>query len=148
MGTTKNAEASQAADDANRMKKALENRCMADQERMESLERQLKEARFLAEEADRKYDEVSKKLADVEADLERAEDRTDTGETKVVELEEELRVVGNILKSLGNAEEHSNAREVVYKDRISTLTKNANRLTPVLNMLKELFKSYRRKLIV
>merc|ERR1719347_2173646 len=121
--TTKNAEASQAADDANRMKKVLENRCLADQERMESLESQLKEARFLAEEADRKYDEVSKKLADVEADLERAEDRADTGETKVVELEEELRVVGNNLKSLGNAEEHANAREIVYKDRIASLTK-------------------------
>ena len=31
---------------------------MSDEERMEALENQLKEARFLAEEADRKYDEV------------------------------------------------------------------------------------------
>ena len=37
----------------------------------------------------------------VEADLERAEERAETGESKIVELEEELRVVGNNLKSLG-----------------------------------------------
>jgi len=31
---------------------------LADEERMDALENQLKEARFLAEEADKKYDEV------------------------------------------------------------------------------------------
>ncbi len=40
------------------MRKVLENRAISDEERMDSLESQLKEARFLAEEADRKYDEV------------------------------------------------------------------------------------------
>jgi len=40
------------------MRKVLENRSISDEERMEALENQLKEARFLAEEADRKYDEV------------------------------------------------------------------------------------------
>merc|ERR1711862_859839 len=87
------------------------------------LESQLKEARFLAEEADRKYDEVAKKLAQVEADLERAEDRAETGETKIIDLEEELSYCGNTLKSLGNAEEHANAREVIYKDKIAFLQK-------------------------
>ena len=41
------------------MRKVLENRSISDEERMEALENQLKEARFLAEEADRKYDEVN-----------------------------------------------------------------------------------------
>ena len=41
------------------MRKVLENRSLSDEERMEALENQLKEARFLAEEADRKYDEVN-----------------------------------------------------------------------------------------
>ena len=40
------------------MRKVLENRSLSDEERMDALENQLKEARFLAEEADRKYDEV------------------------------------------------------------------------------------------
>ena len=97
------------------MRKVLENRSLSDEERMDALENQLKEARFLAEEADRKYDEasrlrgetefffgfmwqfldvddaycliyarnnqVARKLAMVEADLERAEERAETGET-------------------------------------------------------------------
>lgn len=41
----------------------------------------------------------------VEADFERAEERADHSETKIVELEEELRVVGNNLKSLEVSEE-------------------------------------------
>ena len=55
---------------------------MSDESRMEALENQLKEARMLAEEADKKYDEVACKLAD------RAEDRAETGESKIVELED------------------------------------------------------------
>lgn len=39
-------------------RKILENRSLTDEERMDALENQLKEARFLAEEADKKYDEV------------------------------------------------------------------------------------------
>lgn len=50
------------------MRKVLENRSLSDEERMEALENQLKEARFLAEEADRKYDEVRTSL-DVETTL-------------------------------------------------------------------------------
>merc|ERR1719369_2250262 len=72
--TTKLAEASHSADESERMRKVLENRPLADEERMDALENQLKESRFLAEEADRKYDEVARKLAMVEADLERAEE--------------------------------------------------------------------------
>lgn len=41
-------------------RKVLENRSLADEERMDALENQLKEARFMAEEADKKYDEVQK----------------------------------------------------------------------------------------
>jgi len=41
------------------MRKVLENRSATDEERMKSLEAQLKEATALAEEADRKCDEVS-----------------------------------------------------------------------------------------
>ena len=58
----------------------------------------------------------------VEADLERAEERAETGESKIVELEEELRVVGNNLKSLEVSEEKANQREENYKEQIKSLT--------------------------
>ena len=44
------------------------------------------------------------------------------GETKILELEEELRVVANNLKSLEVSEEKANQREASYKDQIKTLT--------------------------
>lgn len=115
-------EASTAADDNSRMCKVLENKSLQDETRMETLENNLKDARILAEEADKKYDEIAKKLAGVEADLERAEERAETGECKIIELEEELRVVGNNLKSLEVSEEKANQREEAYKEQIKTLT--------------------------
>ncbi|CAG0923030.1 unnamed protein product [Notodromas monacha] len=117
------AQAKMIAEEADKKyEEVLENRSLSDEERMDALENQLKEARFLAEEADRKYDEVARKLAMVEADLERAEERAETGESKIVELEEELRVVGNNLKSLEVSEEKANQREETYKEQIKTST--------------------------
>ncbi|XP_028041077.1 tropomyosin isoform X7 [Bombyx mandarina] len=120
--TAKLSEASQAADESERARKVLENRSLADEERMDALENQLKEARFLAEEADKKYDEVARKLAMVEADLERAEERAESGESKIVELEEELRVVGNNLKSLEVSEEKAMASREHVEDKIHSLS--------------------------
>ncbi|XP_050523711.1 tropomyosin isoform X3 [Daktulosphaira vitifoliae] len=120
--TAKLAEASQAADESERARKVLENRSLADEERMDALENQLKEARFLAEEADKKYDEVARKLAMVEADLERAEERAESGESKIVELEEELRVVGNNLKSLEVSEEKATQREETFEEQVKGLS--------------------------
>merc|ERR1719511_655175 len=55
--------ASTAADDSQRMCKVLENKSLSDESRMESLENQLIDARILADEADKKYDEIAKKLS-------------------------------------------------------------------------------------
>merc|ERR1712098_430741 len=46
----------------------------------------------------------------------------ETGEGKIVDLEEELRVVANNLKSLEVSEEKANQREASYKEQIKTLT--------------------------
>merc|ERR1719450_294303 len=90
IATQKLDQASTAADDNQRMCKVLENKSLSDESRMEALENQLKEARMLAEEADKKYDECAKKLATVEGDLDRAEERADTSEHKIIGLEDEL----------------------------------------------------------
>jgi len=42
-----------------RNRKALESRSLADDERITFLETQLKEAKYISEDADRKYDEVN-----------------------------------------------------------------------------------------
>merc|ERR1711988_652624 len=82
--------AATAADDSDRMRKVLESRAIQDEDRMAKLEEELKSARNQAEDADKKYDEVQKKLGQTETDLERAEERAEVGEIKIVELEAEL----------------------------------------------------------
>ncbi|XP_012892750.1 PREDICTED: tropomyosin alpha-3 chain-like isoform X2 [Dipodomys ordii] len=80
--------------------KVIENRALKDEEKMELQEIQLKEAKHIAEEADRKYEEVARKLVIIEGDLERTEERAELAESKCSELEEELKNVTNNLKSL------------------------------------------------
>merc|ERR1711994_1239351 len=72
--------------------------------------------------SDIKYDEVARKLAMVEGDLERAEERAEGGESKIVDLEEELRTIGENLKALEVAEEKAQQREEEYKKQIKVLT--------------------------
>merc|ERR1712012_317386 len=75
----------------------------------------------MVEESDIKYDEVARKLAMVEGDLERAEKRAETGENQIVDLEEELRVIGENLKALEVAEEKAQQREEEDKKQIKIL---------------------------
>ena len=72
----------------------------------------------MVEESDIKYDEVARKLAMVEGDLMRAEERAEAGESKIVDLEEELRVIGENLKALEVAEEKAQQREEEYKKQV------------------------------
>merc|ERR1711970_780285 len=81
--------AATASDDSERARKVFESKAEEDEKRIIALEKDLKEAREKAEAADASYE----KLAACESDLEKTEERADTGETKILELEEELRVV-------------------------------------------------------
>lgn len=74
------------------MCKVMEARLQQDEERMEQLTTQLKDARTLAEDSDGKTDEASRKSAFVEDELEAAEERAKSGYAKVQELDEELQV--------------------------------------------------------
>ena len=56
------------------------------------------------------------KLVNCESKLEKAEEHSVVGETKINKLEEELRVVANNHKSLEVAEEKNHQREKSYKE--------------------------------
>ncbi|KZC09244.1 PREDICTED: tropomyosin-2-like [Dufourea novaeangliae] len=118
---TKLAQAMETAEDAKRICKVLENRSKQDEERMDQLMTQLKEARLIAEDADSKSDEISRKLAFVEDELEAAEDRVKSSEAKIMEREDELFIVGNILKSLEVSEEKANQRVEEFKLQLKEL---------------------------
>ncbi|XP_031411148.1 tropomyosin alpha-1 chain-like [Meleagris gallopavo] len=102
--------------------KVIENRAQKDEEKMEIQEIQLKEAKHIAEEADRKYEEVARKLVIIEGDLERAEERAELSESKCAELEEELKTVTNNLKSLEAQAEKYSQKEDKYEEEIKVLT--------------------------
>merc|ERR1739836_330941 len=91
---------------------------------MSNLADELKKAQARAEDADRKYDEAQKKMAEAEAKLDIDGERADVSEFKIIELEEELKVVANNLKSLEVSEDKANQREAFYKDEIKRLTGN------------------------
>merc|ERR1711997_1237528 len=114
-------EASALSDSILKAIKILETKNMIDEERIEISENQLKEAKQMVEESDIKYDEVARKLAMVEGDLDRAVERADAGESKIVDLEEELRQIGENLKALEVAEEKAQQREEEYKKQIKIL---------------------------
>ena len=48
------------------------------------LEGQVKESKVMVEESDIKYDESARKLAMVEGDLQRSEDRAESGEYPII----------------------------------------------------------------
>lgn len=66
-----------------RMCKVLEDRSRLDEERTQKLMAELKDARLIAEDADAKSDEISRKLQFVEEELEAAEERVKTSEAYV-----------------------------------------------------------------
>merc|ERR1711885_13126 len=103
-------------------------------------------AREKAEAADATYDEVSKKLATCESDLEKAEERADVGETKILELEEELRVVANNLKSLAAKLKQAEARAEFAEKSVLKLQKEVDRLEDELVSEQEKFKAITEEL--
>merc|ERR1712021_303851 len=114
--------AATAADDSDRMAKVLQNRASEDESKMSSLSEQLKDAQKRAEDADKKYDEAQKSMGEAEGKLDIDGERADVSEFKIIELEEELKVVANNLRSLEVSEDKANKRESHYKDEIKRLT--------------------------
>ncbi|XP_005363337.1 tropomyosin alpha-3 chain-like isoform X2 [Microtus ochrogaster] len=100
--------------------KVIENRALKDEEKMELQEIQLKEAKHIAEEADRKYEEVARKLVIIEGDLERTEERAALADYQ--EMDEQIRLMDQNLKCLSAAEEKYSQKEDKYEEEIKILT--------------------------
>ncbi|EPQ17698.1 Tropomyosin alpha-3 chain [Myotis brandtii] len=102
--------------------KVIENRASKDEEKLELQEIQLKEAQHIAEEADRKYEEVARKLVITEGDWERTEERAELAESRCGEMDEQMRLMGQNLPCLSAAEEKYPQKEDKYEEEIKILT--------------------------
>lgn len=112
---------SRRADQAVRKRQQLENFNTSNEEQSDGLESQLKEARFMLEDSERKYEDISRKLGTLEAELERTNERGELVEDRIISLEEELKVVGQNLQSLEVSEEKAILREENYQKQMREL---------------------------
>lgn len=116
------ASASHNSDESEKGRKTLETKGIDDDEMIGNLEKAFIEAQTIADEADKRYDESARRYAIMEVELERTEDRADAAETKLAELEEELKVVGNNMKMLEISEQEALSREESYDEQIRELS--------------------------
>merc|ERR1712226_1659646 len=98
---------------------ALNRRVSGLEEDLEKTEEKLLQAAAKLDKAGTAADDSERAKKEFEN---KAGEGADTGEQKILELEEELRVVANNLKSLEVAEEKANQREKSYKEQIKALT--------------------------
>merc|ERR1712025_409627 len=99
------------ADSSIRKRTELENIVSSNEEQIDILDKQLAESRFTMADSESKYDDISRKLATLEADGMRGKERAENAERKIIDLEEELKIVGQNLQSLEVGEEKRIKRE-------------------------------------
>ena len=112
---------SKTADSVARRVKVLQSKNMTDEVLLEELDKDVKEAKFMCEDSEKKFDEISRRLGVMEEELRRALERAALAEDKNVALEEQLRVVGENMKQLEVAEEKALSREEKFKEHIRSL---------------------------
>ena len=115
--------ASIRADEQIKAKNNLEQDISTNEEDIDELENHLKEARFVLAESERKYEDINRKYANLDSESQRAAQRADDEDKKILELEEELKVVGSNLQQLEVSEEKALEREETYQKQISELMK-------------------------
>merc|ERR1712002_1440286 len=99
------------ADASVRKRIELENAVSSNEETIDSLDKQLSDSKITMTDSENKFDDISRKLATLEADAIRGNERAEGAEKKITDIEEELRVVGQNLQQLEVAEEKTFQRE-------------------------------------
>jgi len=117
-------EAAKLADEVERARKILENQGMQNDERIDSLDQNIIIATSVAIDSSRKMEEASRKLAMTQVDLERTLSRCEESEVEIQELEDELKIVGQNMKTLELSETEALLRQEKYEETIRTLAAN------------------------
>jgi len=103
------------------------NVCSKKSENNDDLEKQLKDALFTKTESENKYETLAQKLKIKESESERSAERADGVECKFIEIEDELKEVGQKQQTLEVSEEKNLEREEVLQKQIKELmTKLSN----------------------
>jgi len=93
----------------------------SNEESIDALDKQLVESKFTLSASEAKFDDISRKLATLEADAARGNERAEIAEKKILDIEEELRVVGQNMQTLEVGEEKTMKREEKLQAEIMDL---------------------------
>merc|ERR1711892_1073250 len=99
------------ADQSVRQRIELENGVSSNEESIDNLDKQLSEAKITLSDSENKYEDISRKMATLESDAARGNERAEGAEKKIMDIEEELKVVGQNLQTLEVGEEKTILRE-------------------------------------
>merc|ERR1711994_391530 len=113
--------ACQRADSNVRKRTELENAVSSNEETIDNLDKQLSESKITLTDSENKFEDISRKLATLEADAARGNERAEGAEKKIKDIEEELRLVGANMQQLEIGEETSQNEilELLYKLKMS-----------------------------
>merc|ERR1712203_381104 len=95
--------------------------CAKKSENNDGLETQLKDAQYTLAESENKYETLARKLNTMETEAVRSNERAETVETKFIDIEDELKVVGANQQTLEVSEEKSLEREDILQKQIKEL---------------------------
>merc|ERR1711872_72340 len=109
------------ADASVRKRTELENGVSSNEETIDNLDKQLTESKVTLSDSESKFEDISRKLATLEADATRGNERAEGAEKKIKDIEEELRVVGANMQQLEIGEGKTMAREESSQNEILEL---------------------------
>merc|ERR1712179_108696 len=95
--------------------------CAKKSENNDNLETQLKDAQYTLTESENKYETLARKLNTVETESVRSNERAENVECKFIDIEDELKVVGQNQQTLEVSEEKNLEREDVLLKQIKEL---------------------------
>jgi len=122
--SNKLAEAAAAAEAVEIQRKTLEAKSFVNDERMDTLEENIETAREVALRSTRNAEEVARKLAMTQVEFDRTTEKAKEAEQKIEELEEQLNVVGQNMKTLELSETNALKRHEESEEKIRDLTMN------------------------
>jgi len=122
--STKLAEAAAAAEAVEIERKVLEGKSFVNDERMDTLEENIETAREVALKSSRNAEEVARKLGMTQVEHDRTTEKCKEAEQKVDELEAQMNVVGQNMKTLELSETNALKRHEDAEEKIRDLTLN------------------------
>merc|ERR1712219_91536 len=122
--SAKLAEAAAAAEAVEIQRKTLETKSFVNDERMDTLEENIEAAREVALKSTRNAEEAGRKLNMTQVEFDRTTEKAKEAEQKIDELEEQLNVVGQNMKTLELSETNALKRHEEAEEKIRDLTMN------------------------